>query len=244
MSLTSTALLFSTIISLALLIILTYIKSRSAKARLSPGPKPWPIIGNLFDVPKVSPWATYASWGKLYGTLPTRISLYSSHLRLKSVFSKMTNITLISYWISGDFYQFRIFNQTIVILNSRNVATDLLEKRSNIYSDRPKIQMVDLMGWDFSLVLMPYGDKWRSHRRMFHQSLRFDSAVSFRPVQLSKVQNLVGNLAAHPQDFMHHLKKCVIPLLPFSWIVLDQSIKFLRIDSATLHVRVRNRSGE
>lgn len=34
---------------------------------LPPGPKPLPIVGNLFDVPKSLPWVTYANWGKLHG---------------------------------------------------------------------------------------------------------------------------------------------------------------------------------
>jgi hypothetical protein len=35
---------------------------------------------------------------------------------------------------------------------------DLLERRSSIYSDRPKVPMIrDLMGFDFFLALAPYG---------------------------------------------------------------------------------------
>jgi len=36
---------------------------------LPPGPKGWPIIGNLFDIPKGNAWETYAEWGKVYGKL-------------------------------------------------------------------------------------------------------------------------------------------------------------------------------
>lgn len=32
-----------------------------------PGPKPKPIVGNLFDVPKETAWLTYTEWGKQYG---------------------------------------------------------------------------------------------------------------------------------------------------------------------------------
>jgi hypothetical protein len=32
-----------------------------------PGPPPWPIIGNLFDVPKKAPWIGYADMSKKYG---------------------------------------------------------------------------------------------------------------------------------------------------------------------------------
>ena len=32
-----------------------------------PGPKPWPIIGNLLDSPKQSQWTTYTEMSKKYG---------------------------------------------------------------------------------------------------------------------------------------------------------------------------------
>jgi hypothetical protein len=32
-----------------------------------PGPPPWPIIGNLLDVPKKAPWVGYANMSKKHG---------------------------------------------------------------------------------------------------------------------------------------------------------------------------------
>ncbi|KAG6848816.1 hypothetical protein H0H93_013773 [Arthromyces matolae] len=37
------------------------------KARLPPGPRGWPIIGNLFDFPKQTRWITFSQWGEIYG---------------------------------------------------------------------------------------------------------------------------------------------------------------------------------
>ena len=33
-----------------------------------PGPKPWPIIGNLFNSPRQSPWIAYAEMAKKHGS--------------------------------------------------------------------------------------------------------------------------------------------------------------------------------
>ena len=45
---------------------------RSHKARRGlpypPGPPCWPVIGNLLDVPKLSPWAGYLEMSKKHGT--------------------------------------------------------------------------------------------------------------------------------------------------------------------------------
>jgi hypothetical protein len=32
-----------------------------------PGPSSWPIIGNIFDVPKKTPWIAYTDMSKKYG---------------------------------------------------------------------------------------------------------------------------------------------------------------------------------
>ncbi|KZT22705.1 cytochrome P450 [Neolentinus lepideus HHB14362 ss-1] len=34
-----------------------------------PGPKPVPLLGNFFDVPKTESWKTYAAWGRQYGEI-------------------------------------------------------------------------------------------------------------------------------------------------------------------------------
>ncbi|KJA21835.1 hypothetical protein HYPSUDRAFT_140077 [Hypholoma sublateritium FD-334 SS-4] len=36
---------------------------------LPPGPKGYPLIGSLFDVPKEKPWITYNEWAKTYGDM-------------------------------------------------------------------------------------------------------------------------------------------------------------------------------
>ena len=38
--------------------------------------------------------------------------------------------------VAGDVISFRTFGQVVVVLNTANAAKDLLEKRSEIYSDR------------------------------------------------------------------------------------------------------------
>ncbi|KAI0317639.1 cytochrome P450 [Amylostereum chailletii] len=45
-----------------------YINSRR-RSLLPPGPRPLPVVGNLFDIPAVKPWVTYTSWGKKYGPI-------------------------------------------------------------------------------------------------------------------------------------------------------------------------------
>ncbi|KAJ3562499.1 hypothetical protein NP233_g9528 [Leucocoprinus birnbaumii] len=60
--------------------------------------------------------------------------------------------------------------QSILVINDINVAQDLLEKRSTIYSSRPDIPMLaDVVGHRTFFAFMPYGNEWRAHRRLFTQ---------------------------------------------------------------------------
>ncbi|KAI0066626.1 cytochrome P450 [Artomyces pyxidatus] len=56
---------------LALVLLLVAFDQRRKRQtfRYPPGPKPLPILGNLFDVPKESSWLKYTEWSKTYGEI-------------------------------------------------------------------------------------------------------------------------------------------------------------------------------
>ncbi|KAJ3916252.1 hypothetical protein F5877DRAFT_69207 [Lentinula edodes] len=57
----------------------------------------------------------------------------------------------------SDVVYAKIFNTSMVILNSEEAINDLFVKRSTIYSDRPRHIMVnELMGWSRNLHSMAY----------------------------------------------------------------------------------------
>ncbi|KAJ7459915.1 cytochrome P450 [Mycena latifolia] len=102
----------------------------------------------------------------------------------------------------GDIVHARIFGQHIVFVNSVKIASDLFEKRSHIYSDRPAAPMIDLIGWDFNVGLMPYTDNWRQHRRLFQQCFRRDISKTYQPIQMTKIHDFLRGLLARPADFI------------------------------------------
>ncbi|KAF7348380.1 hypothetical protein MSAN_01792000 [Mycena sanguinolenta] len=106
----------------------------------------------------------------------------------------------------GDVVHAQVFGQHILILNSVKAATESLEKRAILYSDRPTIPIAYLMGWDFSFIAMPYSDKWRERRRLFHQHFRRDAIPAYHPVYLRKIRDLLRGLLFTPADFATHIK--------------------------------------
>ncbi|KAH0826242.1 cytochrome P450 [Lanmaoa asiatica] len=105
---------------------------------------------------------------------------------------------------AGDIIYTRIFKMDILVINSAKVARDLVELRSNIYSDRPKLATIEPYGIVTGTIFMPYGHTWRLHRRIFHQAMNTEAAVSYRPMQCAKARQLIINLTDNPRDFYAH----------------------------------------
>ncbi|KAJ6585088.1 cytochrome P450 [Mycena capillaripes] len=106
----------------------------------------------------------------------------------------------------GEIVHARVFGDHIVIVNSAKAVAELFERRARIYSDRPLIPMVDLMGWDFTMAVMPHAERWRQHRRLFHQYFHRDAITAYRPIQLEKVHDLLRGLLQTPEEFFAHTK--------------------------------------
>ena len=51
---------------------------------------------------------------------------------------------LITKKMAGDVMSFHVFGQVIVVLNSVKATNDLLERRGDIYSDRPAIPICEM----------------------------------------------------------------------------------------------------
>ena len=92
------------LIALTVLFCLHVLHQQRRAAKLPPGPRRLPIIGNLLQAPSGSVWVTFERWVKQYGPL-----------------------------VSLDFA-----GTNVVLVGNHDVARDLLDKRANIYSGRPR----------------------------------------------------------------------------------------------------------
>ncbi|KAF7374534.1 O-methylsterigmatocystin oxidoreductase [Mycena sanguinolenta] len=106
----------------------------------------------------------------------------------------------------SDIVHASALGQHIVIVNSVKTAVEIFEKRAHLYSGRPVLAMLDLMGWDFNFALLSGGDKWREHRKMFHQHFRPDVSRNYHPIQMKKAHLFLQELLSSPQKFREHLK--------------------------------------
>ncbi|KIJ18054.1 hypothetical protein PAXINDRAFT_37605, partial [Paxillus involutus ATCC 200175] len=134
------------------------------------------------------PYLTYAEWSKTY----------------------MVGHSCIGYYIIVDHVPNTSCDQEIIVLNSEEVAVELLEKRSNKYSDRPLFTLADLclfgygFGCEWSPVLANYGPRLRQHRRLYHQFFCVSAALSYRPRQFETAHEMLAHILDEPTHYAEH----------------------------------------
>jgi cytochrome P450 len=109
---------------------------------------------------------------------------------------------------TGNIISLSTFGRSIIILNSAKVANDLLDKRSSIYSDRPRLEMAgDLMGYDHSLTLTPYNERFRETRRLMRGALGPGAVHLFEDLQERQCAQFLVRLLHTPEQFLEHIRQ-------------------------------------
>ncbi|XP_014551962.1 hypothetical protein COCVIDRAFT_19855 [Bipolaris victoriae FI3] len=90
-----------------------------------------------------------------------------------------------------------------IILSDTWVASDLLEKRSGIFSSRPRFLVMGdaINASETSLTNLEYGDRWRLHRRLMHTVVGSQAVRNCRDFQAAESALLIRDLFLDPNDF-------------------------------------------
>ena len=105
--------------------------------------------------------------------------------------------------IPGDIVSVALPGQRLVILNSLRAASDLLDKRSAIYSGRPTLVSAQAIGYAEFTSLQGYGPTFRAHRKMLTQTLGPGAGIeAFEPMQLEAVHRFLAQLMQAPEDYV------------------------------------------
>ncbi|KAJ7080682.1 cytochrome P450 [Mycena epipterygia] len=107
----------------------------------------------------------------------------------------------------SDIIHLNLAGTSLIVLSSLEATDALLEKRSSKYSDRGDLPMVsELMGWDFNIALMKYGDEWRIHRRLFNQAFNIKASQKYQPQEVAATHALLVRMLQAPDAFMDHFR--------------------------------------
>ncbi|KAH9477965.1 Cytochrome P450 monooxygenase 208 [Psilocybe cubensis] len=170
------------------LITKTFLTIKKEKRHFPPGPKGLPLIGNALDFPTKNLGPEYAQWGKKYN-------------------SKFNSIS--------DILHASAFGSHVIIINSRQIADELFDRRAAKFSDRPSLHTLDLCGMtSYNLAIMRYGDKWRLGRKYALQIFRQAASPpnDFSNTIVNSVHKALKGLLNTPENLWDHNKMLSISI--------------------------------
>ncbi|KAG6847472.1 hypothetical protein H0H93_007898 [Arthromyces matolae] len=154
-------------------VLFVYILKRANhEIPLPPGPRPLPLVGNMFQIPQKDEWPIYEAWAKKYGPI--------------------TYLTMLG--------------TPMIVLNSLKVVRELMDERSNIYSNRPLMAMKELCNLDWVLTYIS-GDPHRVRRSTVQRYFSGPASVKHRYHQQEESRILVANLLNTPDALEDHIKQ-------------------------------------
>ncbi|TFY81372.1 hypothetical protein EWM64_g2644 [Hericium alpestre] len=137
-----------------------------------------------------------------------------------------------------------VFGRSLIVLNTPKVATEMLAKKANIYSDRPYFTMAgDLVGWKDVIVLLPYKARFKAYRKMMHQVLGSRANIlKFREHIESETQKAMRRLLDEPENFVGVVRKAIgyiVLLVTYGYKCTSEHDPIVRVaDEATTQLGI------
>ncbi|KAI9452763.1 cytochrome P450, partial [Lactarius psammicola] len=119
----------------------------------------------------------------------------------------------LTYWRWGkkynsDIVHAKVLGTHVIILNSTKAACELFDKRSSLYSDRYESSLQIILGirMSWNIAFLPYGPRWRTWRKVFHEHFHPQATRQYLPRELKATRQLLVNLLRTPNDYRDHLR--------------------------------------
>ncbi|KAH9985152.1 cytochrome P450 [Russula vinacea] len=174
-----------------------------------------PVVSLTSALVLVSSLATYFAFrdyqrrrGIPYPPGPRRLPLIGNLLDIPKEFPWLSFTRLSE--THGDVLSFHVFGKVVVVLNSFKANKDLLERRGDIYSDRPVIPIINMMKWEWIVGFSRNTESWRLARKLLDRSLRPAAIAAYRPLLQKKAHVLLTQVLANPDELEAHLNQFVL----------------------------------
>ena len=108
----------------------------------------------------------------------------------------------------GPIFTLWIGRKPTLIISDPHIAVDLMEKRSNKYSSRPRmVVMGEIYNGNSSILTQPYGKAWSIRRKLLHQALNPKALRLYKPTQEAEANRLCYALLNDPEGWEKHFER-------------------------------------
>jgi hypothetical protein len=113
--------------------------------------------------------------------------------------------------VLGDIVYINVAGQPIILLGGYQVANEILDKKSAIYSDRPTMELAgELSGFNKWIGFLKYGPRWKEMRKYMHHAIGTrESLVKFGPLFESEIRKLLKAIHRDPLHTQQYIRSYV-----------------------------------
>ncbi|TDL14934.1 cytochrome P450 [Rickenella mellea] len=130
----------------------------------------------------------------------------------------------------GPIVHIKTFGRHVVVLNTLKAANELLERRSELYSDRPARSVpAD------SISTLPFNQQLKDCRRLLHHALNPRSTKVYRPGNEEQVRLMLRRLLETPEAFVAHIRRsagATIMKVAYDYDVTSDDDRFIALAEA------------
>ncbi|KAL5514879.1 hypothetical protein ACEPAG_2195 [Sanghuangporus baumii] len=96
----------------------------------------------------------------------------------------------------------------IIVLGTAQAAWDLLEKRSDKYSSRPRFIMSgEILSDNMRGLMLPNNEEWRKWRKILHTGFHFRQAQKYRIIQSLESKATMQQIVENPEEYEKHIQR-------------------------------------
>ncbi|PPQ90149.1 hypothetical protein CVT25_012460 [Psilocybe cyanescens] len=140
----------------------------------------------------------------------------------------------------GDVVYLNILGIGLVFLNSPDAASDLLDKRGSIYSDKPSLVMAgELCGCKNMAAFTGYGPQFRQQRRLLHKAFGVATIPSYHPLLQTETHTFLRRLIVDPVEYIKHIRRYAGGLtlsVTYGYEAVSNDDEFLELAEECVHL--------
>ncbi|TFK78780.1 cytochrome P450 [Polyporus arcularius HHB13444] len=109
----------------------------------------------------------------------------------------------------GPIFSLHLGSTPVIVLGTAQAAWDLLEKRSNIYSSRPRFVVAgEILSDNMRGLMLPNAnERWRKWRKVLHSGFHARRADDYKEIQSLECIVLLHELLTDPENYERHLQR-------------------------------------